>query len=617
MSVVSSVQLEDLASDPATNFTQILETLAAVQPAAPALHVPGRRSLCYADLGAQIRYVRERLSGWRIGRGDVIAGLIPSRPEMAVAWASVPGAGTFAPLNPMRTADTYCDLLAHLRPKALLVPKDLDHPVRLAAQRCGVAEIALAPDLEAPAGTFTLEWAQRRDSLDGAATARAEWAFLVTTSGTTGRPKIVPISHRRVALHAQYQGEWLGLSAKDVACVMMPLHTGAARISPLLRGASFVCLREDDIDGFFRALHEYRVTWFNASPTFQRAILRRAPEFRQIVANNNLRFITVGSGRLEPEEIDRIEQTFAAPLLVFFGMTEAGLIACNPPPPEVRKRGSVGVSYRDQIAVMSDAGPRCNAGDIGEVVIRGPLVFDGYYRDQQATAAAFVDGWFRTGDLGRFDADGYLYLVGRIKELISRGGEKISPMEIDAAITAIPGIRAAAAFGIPHPTLGEEIVAAVVRDDDVALSQADVLDHVRERLGPKRLPRRIYFVDALPTTDIGKIRRAELARLVGIDETQNPHIEATVAPSAQMSPLESALTGLWSSVLEVDTVGLNDDFFLLGGDSLRGARLLASIKTVFGIELAIESLYGETATVAGMAAAIACTRAAKADARSG
>ena len=590
------------------NTTQTLDALANCQPAAPAIHVPGRTSLTYADLGAQIRYMRERLGSWGIVRSDVIAGVIPSRPEMAVAWATVPAAATFAPLSPASTSDGYCELLARLQPKALIVPK-LDHPLRVAARRCGVAEIELGSDPAAPAGMFTLELARRQESLHRGATSHPEWAYLVTTSGTTGRPKIVPISHCRVALHAQSQGDWLRLTANDVACLMMPLHTGAARISPLLRGASFACLPESDIDGFFRALDEYQITWFNASPTFQRAILRRAPDYREVVARNKLRVITVGSGRLEPEEIDQIEQTFGVPVLVFFGMTEAGIVTRTPSPPGVRKRGSVGVPLCNQVAVMSEERGICPTG-AGEVVVRGPLVFDGYIDDAQATAAAFVDGWFRTGDLGAIDEDGYLFLRGRVKDIINRGGEKISPVEIDAAIEAIPGVRAASTFAIPHPSLGEEVAAAVVRDDNATIAAADIIHQVRRRLGPTRVPRKIYFVTELPRTDGGKVRRSELPRFLELDQG-TPNESAVQAP-APISALEAALAGLWSSVLQSGSVGVDDDFFLLGGDSLRGARLLTSVKAVFGVELTIQALFGEAATVAGMSRAIEAARSTNA-----
>ena len=251
---------------------------------------------------------------------------------------------------------------------------------------------------------------------------------------------------------------------------------------------------------------------------------------------------------------------------------EVFLITHDPLPPRTRKRGLVGVPVCNQVTVMSEVGAVCAAGEVGEIAVRGPMVFDGYLDDPEATAAAFVDGWFRTGDLGRFDEDGYLYLAGRIKELINRGGEKISPVEIDAAIEAIPGVRAAATFAIPHRSLGEEVAAAVVRDGNVAIEASDIIDQVRRRMGPKRIPRQIYFVDQLPRTDSGKVRRSELTRLLGLVQP-----DATSAggrrggePGAIASPLEAALAGLWASVLQVSSVGPDDDFFVLGGDSLRG-----------------------------------------------
>ena len=223
-------------------------------------------------------------------------------------------------------------------------------------------------------------------------------------------------------------------------------------------------------------------------------------------------------------------------------------------------------------------------------------------RPRHSSTAGFVPG-----DLGRFDEDGYLYLVGRIKELINRGGEKISPVEIDAAITAVPGVRAAAAFAISHPTLGEEVVAAVVKNGDVAITESDIIDQVRRRMGPTRVPRHVYFVDQLPRTDSGKVRRSELPRLLGLDQ---PGVEpALEAPATALSELEAALSDQWSAVLQIKSVGANDDFFLLGGDSLRGARLLTSVKAVFGVDLTIQELFGKAATVAGMARAIEHARA--------
>jgi hypothetical protein len=287
------------------------------------------------------------------------------------------------------------------------------------------------------------------------------------------------------------------------------------------------------------------------------------------------------------------------------------MIAHEPLPPRTRKRGSVGIPFYNELAIVGAAGALCAPGDVGEVAVRGPLVFDGYFDDPQATAVALVDGWFRTGDLGRFDEDGYLFLQGRIKDLINRGGEKISPVEIDAAIEAIPGVRAAATFAIPHPSLGEEVAAAVVRDDDATIEASDIIDPVRRRMGPKRVPRKIYFVDQLPRTDSGKIRRAELPRLLGLDRVDVAAADQSAADvAAPMSPLEAALVGLWSSVVPVSSIGVNDDFFVLGGDSLSGARLLTSVKAVFGVDITLQALLGQAATVAGMARAIEDARRA-------
>ncbi|MGZ8212833.1 MAG: AMP-binding protein, partial [Burkholderiales bacterium] len=434
-----------------TELGWIIEGLARSQPTAPALQVPGRKTLTYADLGAQIRYVRDRLGSWDIVPGDMVAGVIPTRPEMALACATIPAVATFAPLSPALTPDSYAAVLTRLRPKLLILPGGMDHPIRAVARRCGVAEVDLTADAGAPAGVFTLDLVRQDQSLTRAASSRPDWAYVLTTSGTTGRPKLVPMSHRRLALYAPSLGDWLGLTANDVGCHLLPMHlnTGlhAALMIPLMRGGSVVCVPESDIDGFFAALDEYRITWLQAVFTVYRALLRRAPDFREAVARNRLRFMRVVSGRLESDEIDRIEQTFGAPLLIGFGMTEASMITHDPLPPRVRKRGSVGVTTGcNEVAIMSEGGTLCAAGEAGEIVVRGPLVFDGYFDDAEATAAAFVDDWFRTGDVGRFDEEGYLYLVGRIKELINRGGEKISPVAIDAVLEAIPGVRAAATF---------------------------------------------------------------------------------------------------------------------------------------------------------------------------
>jgi amino acid adenylation domain-containing protein len=601
------------------NIGNILEMLGNSQPLAPAIHVPGRPTLTYADLAGQIRYIRERLRGWGIGPGDVIAGTLPTRPEMAVACASVPASATFVPLSQALSVEAYSQLLIRLRPKAAIVSTDTRHPSRVAARRCGVAEIIAVHHDSTPAGRFTLDLARDDESLRLAATVGADIAYVICTSGTTGLAKLVPIAHRRSVAFAATMGDWSQMTARDVGCHLVPLHHGhglnSALMVPLLRGSSIVCLPESDVDALYRTLDVHQPTWLTAVFTIYKEILRRADDYRDIVGRSHFRFFKVGSGALDSTEIDQLERLFRAPVLSALIAQEVFLVSHDPFPPALRKRGSVGVRVRNDVTLVGEAGASCAPGEIGEIVVRGPMVFDGYLDDPEATAAVFVDGWCRTGDLGHFDDDGHLFLAGRVKDLIHRGGEKFAPVRIDRAIEELPGVRAAAAFGVPHPTLGEEVAAAVVKEADAAIDEAHIIEHVHQQLGPKGAPRAIYFVDDLPRTDTGKVRRSELVRLLGHDRPAAPapaDLNVVAEPSA-LSPLEVGLSSLWSSVLQLRNVGLADDFFLLGGDSLRGVRLLAGVRALCSVELSFDQLLRGAATIAGMARAIEAERSRTAD----
>jgi amino acid adenylation domain-containing protein len=597
------------------NIAQILEAFANSQPAAPAIQAPGRLTLTFADLGDQIHYVRNQFRHWGIAPGDVVASAIPTRPEMAVACAAIPATATFVPLSPHLETQAYVELLSRLRPKAILVLDGSEHPLSLAARRCGVAELCLVADASRPAGMFLVSLSRKDDSLHRAGTVDEGTAYITCTSGTTGRVKLVPISHRRSALFSKTIGDWSAVTPADVSCHTVPLYHGhglnSALAAPLLRGASVVCLPEFDLDAFYHAMDRYRPTWHTTVFTMYKAIVRTAPQHREIVSRSSYRFFKVGSGALDAGEIDQLEQMFQAPVLSALIAQETLLVTHEPFPPRLRKPGSVGVPVCSEVVLLGDGGTRCSPGETGEIAVRGPLVFDGYLDDPEGSAAVLVDGWYRSGDLGRFDHDGYLFLEGRVKELIHRGGEKFAPARIDAALRTLNGVRAAAAFAIPHPTLGEEIAAAVEKAEDATIDEAQVIQHARQSLGPKGAPRVVYFVDALPTTEAGKIRRSELSRRFGSTPRQAAIVDQDVLVSAAgSSPLEIQLQALWSAVLQLSNVGLDDDFFLLGGDSLRGFRLLASVKTACDVALSLEQLLGDASTIAGMARAIDAARVA-------
>jgi amino acid adenylation domain-containing protein len=605
--------LESLGLEHET-LADALEAVAADQPTAPALHVPGRSSLTYGDLGAQIRYVRERLGGWGIAPGHIVAGFMPSRPETAVACATFPSSCTFAPLGATLTTDAYAQLIARMGAHAVLVPKGQDHPISAAARQHDVAEIDVVSDSDAPAGLFTLDLHRKGNPLRATPAARPELAYILVSSGTTGRPKLVPSTHRQTLLYAKVAREWLQYSPSDVGCHLTPIHLGnglrSGLINPLLAGLSIICLPESDVDAFFNCIEEFQPTCLNAGFTVHRAILRRAPEYREVLRQSRFRFLRSGAGRLRAEEIERLEQAFEAPVLVGFSSVEAAAISHDPLPPRRRKRGAAGLPLANEVAVMDNACQVGATGATGEIVVRGPLVFPGYLDDRELTAASFVGDWFRTGDLGRIDDEGYVHVTGRIKEIINRGGEKISPAEIDAVIESLPGVREAATFGIAHPSLGEEVVAAVVQQGDAAIDEAQVIEHVRCSMGPVKVPRRVYFVDRLPRTANGKVLRRELPHLLGLDRGSTaPGGDSGPAPEpVSLSPLEGSLAGLWASLLHIANVGRDDNFFLLGGDSLLGTQLLVHVKALFGVELPIQSLFGKAMTVAGMARTIETTR---------
>jgi amino acid adenylation domain-containing protein len=600
------------------NLSDAIEAVARKQPAAPAIHVPGRLSLTYGDLGAQVRYVRERLGSWGIAPGDIVAGVIPSRAEMAVVCATLPSCCTFAPLGPNLTMDAYAQLIVRMGARAVLLPQGHEHPIRKAARQYGVAEIDVISEPDAPAGLFTLNLRQRGSSLRATPTGRRELAYIVTSSGTTGQPKLVPSPHRQLLLYASAVRDWLAYTPQDVGCHLSPIHLGnglrSGLLIPLLAGMSIVCLPESDVDAFFTSIEEFQLTCLNASPTLLRAILRRAPEYHQVLQQSRFRFLRSGAGRLHPEEIDRIEEAIGTPVLVAFSSTEAAAISHDPLPPRQRKRGAAGLPLLNHVAVMDASGRICANQETGQLVVRGPLVFPGYLDDPDLTAASFAGEWFCTGDLGSIDEEGYVHVSGRIKEIINRGGEKISPVEVDDAIESLPGVKEAATFGVPHASLGEEVVAALVRQADSSLDEAQVIEHVRRRVGSTKAPRKIYFVEQLPRTGNGKVLRRELRQQLGLEQsggTAKPG-SGPAAGATPLSPLEGALAGLWASLLKVSSVGRDDNFFLLGGDSLHGAQVIAHVKTLFGVELPLQSLFGEAATVAGMARAIEALRQASA-----
>ena len=504
---------------------QTIDTLLATGAAdAPAIGAPGRASLSYGALRDHVGATVSALNAMGIGRGDRVAIVLDNGPEMASAFVAIAAGATTAPLNPAYRADEFRFYLEDLGARLLVVEAGSASPALAVARELGMAVAELSVAEGAPAGAFTLALAEG-STPSGQATAGPvtpdDIALVLHTSGTTSRPKIVPLSQANVCASAAHIGRSLELVPGDRCLNIMPLfHIHgliAAVLSSLAAGASVHCTPGFNALKVFAWFDEVRPTWYTAVPTMHQAILARAPRNEASVKNAQLRFIRSSSSSLPPQVMHELEATFGCPVIEAYGMTEAAhQMASNPLPPAPRYPGSVGIAAGPDVAIMSEGGDLLEAGQIGEIVIRGPNVTAGYEANDKANAEAFTHGWFRTGDQGVLDEAGYLRLTGRLKEIINRGGEKISPREVDEILMDHPAVAQVVTFAVPHAKLGEEVAAVVVLKEGAAAEERELRAFAAERLADFKVPRTILFMDEIPKGATGKLQRIGLAQKLGL-----------------------------------------------------------------------------------------------------
>jgi acyl-CoA synthetase (AMP-forming)/AMP-acid ligase II len=506
--------------------TTIWDVLAAGGAERYAIGAPGRPWLTYEALRRLAGETIEALNGVGIGRDDRVAIVLPNGPEMAASFVSIACAATAAPLNPSYRADEFEFYLSDLKPKALIVKAGDETPARAVAAKLGVPVIELMPDEAGPAGGYRLavEGQPKAAPRAGGPAQADDVALVLHTSGTTARPKIVPLSNANLAASAHNIAATLALTPDDVCLNIMPLfHIHgliAAVLTSLNAGAAVSCTPGFNALKFFAQVDEVDPTWYTAVPTMHQAILGRAGHNAERLAKGTrLRFVRSSSASLPPQVMAELEKTFGCPVVEAYGMTEAAhQMASNPLPPRARKPGSVGVAAGPEVAIMDEEGHLLPRGAIGEVVIRGPNVTRGYESNPDANLKAFADGWFRTGDQGRLDEEGYLFLTGRLKEIINRGGEKISPLELDTVIMDHPAVAQVVTFAMPHPKLGEEVAAVVVLREGAQATEAEIRSFVAARVADFKVPRRVLFVSEIPKGATGKLQRVGLAQKLGLVE---------------------------------------------------------------------------------------------------
>lgn len=517
----------------------------------------------------------ERVDLWSaaLGRYARIGLCLPVGLELAVALLAASSRAACAPLSPASPAaqlardhsDLGLDLIVTTAPRCTEL------------RRLGVPATWTTPDF-IPA------------ALDRPGVRRPagpdDVALLLRTSGTTGRPKVVPLTHANLCAGAINVRRTLALGPDDRCLNAMPLWHGhgfvAGLLASLAAGARVICVPSGAVSDFPDLLHRTGATWYTATPALHRAILDAVAD--RPARSHRLRFVRSASSRLPRSLAAELEETFGVPVIEAYGMTEAAhQITSDSLPPHHRGNGSVGTATGGvRVAIVGPDGMRLAAGEQGEVAIRGGGLFHGYENDP-TNGSAFIDGWFRTGDLGRLDNGGYLFLTGRIREMINRGGETIAPREVDETLLEHPDVTDAVAFGIPHPRLGEVVAAAVVLRRGSTISETDLRQFARVRLDPAKVPVKIALVADMPRGATGKPDYAELRKLAAA----RPELSEADRCAADVA---GQLAGTWAELLGIGQVGLTDSLSDLGSDSLRCTRMANHIAATFGVRVRMDEL---------------------------
>lgn len=574
-------------SEPAANDNELLDVLqrqADRSPGAVALLGSDQSALTYGELGRQSVAMGAVLKACGLGHNDRVAMVLPDVLDMAVAFLGVAAHATAAPLNPAFTREEFDFYLGDLRPRALVVKAGETSPAREAAERRRVPVLELTATATPDGCRFTLAGndasADNEHPVSRAGTGD-DVALVLHTSGTTSKPKLVPLTHRNLLSSAAHIAQTLALNPTDRCLNVMPLFhihgLVGVLLSSLTAGAGVACPSRFEAARFFGWLEEFQPTWYSAVPTMHAAILGQAAGNGGLIKPHTLRFVRSSSAALPSATMAELERVFGVPAIESYGMTEAAhQMASNPLPPGLRKPGSVGRAAGPEIAILDSDGQPVATGATGEIAIRGPNVTPGYDQNPAANAAAFTGGWFRTGDQGRIDADGYVFVTGRLKEIINRGGEKISPREVDEALLDQPGVAQAVAFALRHATLGEELAAAVVAKPGASLDEFELREALAARFPRFKVPSRIVVVREIPKGPTGKVQR------IGLEDRLAAALAIAYEPP--QGEAEKAVAAVFTEVLRLPRVGRHDNFFAAGGDSIRAVQVLVRLEAKFGFQ---------------------------------
>jgi oxalate---CoA ligase len=600
---VANGEQATLGSEPAQTLPALLGALAETDPEAPAILAPGGERLSATALAGRVADVGALLAERGLGRSDRVAVVAGLGPRDAVGLLGVAGRATCVPVNPAAEAELE-PVLRRTAAKALLAPCGASDGHREAAQTLGLELLDGLPAEGTPTG------GDGPGRLPGMAQPD-DVALILRTSGTTGVPKLVPATHRQLAARASQARTALAIGPGDRCLSPMPLCYGhgiySGLLFSLLTGGSVILPERPDEDSFLEALETLGPTWYTAGATHHAAILGWLRRRGRLPAGRPLRFARCANASLPRETRDELELLLGAPVIETYGTSETGVITSERPGGR-RKPGATGTSPGVELAILGEDGARLAPGESGAIAVRGPTVFDGYEGDPELNRRAFADGWFKTGDAGSVDADGFLTIDGRLDDLINRGGEKVAPAEVEAALEEHPGVAEAVVFAVPHRTLGEDLAAAVRPRAGAEPSENGLRAHLTARLARFKVPRRFVLVETLPLGPTGKPLRSSMAAGLGLTAP------AGSRGDGEVDLLERRLGCLWGEALEGAEAGPQQDFFDLGGDSLAAVALLGSIEEELDVALELEDLI-EAPTPRGLARRIRRVLGRKGDPR--
>ena len=533
---------------------------------------------------------------------------------MAVALLAVAAGAVCVPLNPALADNDWHWYFKELRVDLVLTITGTNEAAVRAARDLQLPVVQLNPLPKSGAGVFELTGEPGRCIAENRYPRVQDDAYALTTSGTTSRPKVVPLTHTNLCHSATSTGGSLQLSCHDRLLSVLPLHHAHGLISGLLAsvfaGSTVISMRRFGAQDFFTHLGEFRPTWYTAVPAIHHAITVEAHAKSHALQDHSLRLIRSASASLPSQQLKELESLFQVPVIETYGMTEAASqIASNPLPPKKRKTGSVGIATGPEIVILDTDNKKRDIGETGEIMLRGANITRGYDNGSSDDHSVMLGDWFATGDLGYFDEDGYLFIAGRTKELINRGGEKIMPRKVEDVLLDHPDVAEAVAFSIPHPRLGEDIAAAVVVRKKAKLSPRNLQSFAlhSNKLALSELPRHVLMVDEIPRSSTGKIQRNSLAKCLGLVEAVAPATHQDSSRAAPKTEIEQRLTDIWCSIFNINQVGLQDNFFSLGGDSLLAIQVAIKVSEAFDVTLTLRELF-EAPTIAELAQRIVDVR---------